>query len=76
MNHVDAKQLKMNSLRTKDYYVNFLSRHSDDSYLCDDIARWWINWHGYHLDNQNVSMYNDRILFCPKRETTLNKYIC
>ena len=66
MNHVDTIKLKMYSLYIGDYHVNFPSRHIDDSHLFDDIARWWTEWHEYHLNEQNVPVYVTRILFGSK----------
>ena len=38
MNHVDTIKLNMDALHTGDYHVHFLSRHLDDSHLCDDVG--------------------------------------
>lgn len=41
MNHIGTTILKMNSSRTGNYHVTFLSRHPADKYLYDDAVRWW-----------------------------------
>ena len=68
INHVNTKKLTMDSLHIGDYHVNFLSRHPDDSHLCDDVARGWIEWNEYHLDDQNFSVNDAHVLFGPKRK--------
>ena len=40
INYDETALLKITPETTGDYHVNFLSRHPDDTYLCDDKARW------------------------------------
>ena len=65
----------MNSLRTGDYHVTFLSRHCDDKHLCTDKARWWPEWHNYYLDDENFPMYGAHMLFSPKGKADQTNYI-
>ena len=65
----------MGSLRTGDYHVTFLSKRPADKHLCDDKARWWPEWHGYYLDDENVYSYGARMLFSPKRKSDQLKYM-
>ena len=65
----------MNPETTGDYHVNFSTRHSDDTHLCDDKARWWPEWHEYKLDSDNVPVYGTRVLFLPKRKPDQKKYM-
>ena len=58
----------MNSNRTVDYHLTFISRHSKDSNIYNDTARWWHLWHEYKNDKNNVPIYGARILFGPKRK--------
>ena len=58
----------MDSLRTIDYHVTFLSRHPTDKNLCDE-------WHEKYLDEENVTMYGARMLFSPKRKPDQTKYM-
>ena len=75
VNHYETKILKMDSLRTGDYHVTFLSRHSADNQLFDDVSHWWPEWHEYYLDDSNIAVYNDRILFIPRRKPDSTKSI-
>ena len=54
VSHIETAILKMNLSTTGDYHVTFLSRHPDDNHLCDDVARWWPEWHKYSLDGENI----------------------
>ena len=65
----------MDSKRTGDYHVTFLSRHPNDNNICDDNARWWPLWHEYEHDKSGVPIYGARMLLGPKREPHSNKYI-
>ena len=65
----------MNPLTTGDYHVTFLSRHPDDSHLCDDVARWWPEWYEYSLCDENIPVYGSRMLFKPNRKPNLAKYM-
>ena len=65
----------MNSNRTVDYHLTFISRHSKDSNIYNDTARWWHLWHEYKNDKNNVPIYGTRMLFDPKRKPDPNKYI-
>ena len=47
---------------TGDYHVTCLSRHPLDNYLCDDNARWWPLWYEYILVDNNIHVYESRIL--------------
>jgi len=47
INHAKTTLLNLDSQNTGDYHVTFISRHPDDSNLCDDTARWWPLWHKY-----------------------------
>ena len=67
--------LNMDPATTGDYHVTFLARHPDDKHLCDDIARWWPEWHKYQLDANNVPVFMDRKLLSPKRKPNLKKYV-
>ena len=58
-----------------DYHVTFLSRHLHINHLCDDIARWWSEWHEYSLNDDNTPVYGSRILFKPTRKPDLTKYM-
>ena len=58
-----------------DYHVTFLSRHPHINHLCDDIARWWSEWHEYSLNDDNTPVYGSRILFKPTRKPDLTKYM-
>ena len=51
INHHETEILKIHSLRTGDYHVTFFSRHPANKHLCDDVARWWPEWHEYYLDD-------------------------
>ena len=65
----------MDSLRTGDYHVTFLSRHPADKHLCDDNARCWHEWYEYYLDDEDVPVYGARIHFSPKRKPDQTKYM-
>ena len=65
----------MDSLRTWDYHVTFLSRHSTDKYLCDDAVRWGSERHEYYLDDSNNPVYGVRIPFNSRRKSDLTKYM-
>ena len=67
VNHHEIEILKMDLLRTRDYHVTFLSRHPADKHLCDDVFRWWPEYHKYHLDDTHIPVYGARILLSPKR---------
>ena len=58
----------MDSLRTGDYHVTFLSRHLADKNLCDDAANWWSEWNEYYFNDSNIPVYGVRMLFSPKRK--------
>ena len=72
VNSEETPRSQINSLHTGDYRVNFLSIRPDDSHLC---TRWWLAWYKYHLDNQNVSTYDARMLLGPKQKSNLTKHI-
>ena len=72
VNYDEIDILKMNSFRTGDYHVTFLSRHLDDKHLCDDDARWSPEWYGYYLDDKNISVCGACI---PKWKWNLKKYM-
>ena len=63
VNHIETAILKMNPSTTGDYHVTFLSRHPDDNHLCDDITRWWPEWHAYSLNDENIPVYGLPMLF-------------
>ena len=65
----------MDSLNTGDYHTNSLSQHPKDNHLCDDVSRWWLERHECQLDDQNVPVYDARILFDPKRKPNVDKDI-
>lgn len=67
--------MNLDSKHTGDYYVTFISRHPDDSHLCNQTARWWPLWHEYKKNVNNVPLYGARMLFGPKRKQDLRKYI-
>ena len=52
-----------------------ISRHSDDNHLCDDVARWWPEWHKYSLNDDNISFYGSCMLFKPNKRPDLTKYM-
>ena len=60
---------------TGGHHVTFLSRHPDDNHLCDDVARWWPEWHEYLLNDDNIPVYGSRMLFKPNRKPNLAKYM-
>ena len=53
------------------YRVIFLSRHLDKRHKSDDTTKWWLEWHEYKLDNNNVPVYGVYIICCPKRKLNL-----
>ena len=57
------------------YHVTFLSRHPDDNHLCDDVSRWWPEWHEYSMNDENIPVYGSRMLLKPNRKTDLKKYM-
>ena len=65
----------MDPSTTGDYHVTFLSRHPDDNHLCDDVARWWPEWHEYSMNDENIPVYGSRMLFKPNRKPDLKKYM-
>ena len=65
----------MNPSHTGDYHVTFLSRHLDDNHLCDDVDRWWSEWHEYSLNDENIPVYGSRMLFNSNRKPNLTKYM-
>ena len=71
VNHKAKAELKMNSLDTVNYNGTFVSWYKDDSYLCDDVAGWWLEWYEYHLDNKKVPIYSNRIIFGPTQKPNL-----
>ena len=62
VHHIETTLLKLNPSTTGDYHVTFLSRYLDDNYLCDDVARWWPEWHEYSLNDKNITVYGSRML--------------
>ena len=52
---------------TEEYHVTFISQYLNDSHLCDDTNRWWPLWHEHKNDNNNIPIYDTRMLFGPKR---------
>ena len=60
---------------TGNYHANFLARHLDNKHLCDDKARWRLEWHKYKLDSNNVPVYGDRMFFSPKLKPNPKKYM-
>ena len=66
MDHLETEILKINSLRAGDYHVTFLSCHPADKSL---------ECHKYYLDDNDVLVYDARILITPKRKPYLVKYI-
>ena len=75
VNHIETAILKMNPSTTGDYHVTFLSRHPDDNHLCDDITRWWPEWHAYSLNDENIPVYGLPMLFKPNIKPNLAKYM-
>ena len=65
----------MNSKRTGDYNVTFISRHPNDNSFCDDKAHWWHLLHEYKNDKNDVLIYGAHMLFGPKHKPDSNKYI-
>ena len=57
------------------YHVTFLSRHPANKHLCDDFTRWWHERHDYYLDDSNIQVYGTCMLFNPRRNLDLTKYI-
>ena len=58
----------MQSETTGDYHVTFLSEYPDDKHLCHDKERQWPEWNEYKLNENNVLVYWDIMLFSPKRK--------
>ena len=75
INYDETSLLNMTPETTDDYHVNFLARHLDDSHLCDEKARWWLEWHEYKLISNNIPVYSARVLFSPKQKPNLKKYV-
>ena len=75
VNHHESEILKMDLLRTGDYHITFFSRHPVDKHLCDDVARWWPEWHEYYLDDANIQVYGARMHFNPRRKPDLTNYM-
>ena len=65
----------MDSLRTRDYHVTFLSRYPTYKHLYDNIARCWHEWQEYYFDNSNILIYGDRMIFRPKWKPDLTTYM-
>ena len=65
----------MDPSTTGDYHVTFLSRHPGDNHLCDDVARWWPEWHEYSLNDENIPVYGSRMIFKLNRKPNLAKYM-
>ena len=65
----------MNSKRTGDYNVTFISRHPNDNSLCDDKARWWPLLREYKNDKNDITIYGAHMLFGPKHKPDSNKHI-
>ena len=68
VNHEETANLKIDALHTGNYHVNFLSRYPNTNHLCDNIIRWRLEWYVYQLDDQNISVYEARMLYSPKRK--------
>ena len=66
----------MDSLYTWDYHINFFSWYPANKYVYCDVVSWWPEWHGYYLDNKNISVYGARklFIFSPKGNPDLTKY--
>jgi len=64
----------MNPDTVGDSRDTFLATYPNDNHLCDDTARWWLEWHIFTLDDNNVPVYGARMLFSQKRK--LNLKIC
>jgi len=62
INHAQTTLLNLDLKNTGDYHVTFISRHSDDSYLCDDTTCWFPLWHEYKNHENDVSIYDVRIV--------------
>ena len=61
INHIETEIFNMDSKRTGDYHVTFLSRHPNDNNLCDDNARWWPLWYKYKMIRM---VYLSMVLVC------------
>ena len=75
INHHETEILKIDLLCTGNYHVTFLSHHPADKYICDDVNRWLLEWHKYYLDDSNIPIYGAHMLFSPKRNPYLTKYM-
>ena len=75
INHIETEILNMDSKRTGNYHVTFLSRYPNDNNICDDNARWMPLWHEYKNDKNGVPIYGARMLLGPKRKPDSNKNI-
>ena len=75
INHAETALLNMNSKRTDGYHVTFISRYPKDRYLCDNMGRWWLLWHKYQNDKNNVPIYGARMLFGKERKPNPDKYV-
>ena len=65
----------MNPSTMGNYHVTFLSRHSDDNHLCNNVAHWWTESHEYSLNDENIAVYGSRMLFKPNSKHNLAKYM-
>ena len=43
--------------------------------LCDDIARWWLEWHKCKLDQSNTSVHGARMLFSPSMKPNPKQFM-
>ena len=75
INQLETAHFKMDPSTSDNYCVTFLSRHPDDNHLCDDVARWWLEWHEYSLNDDNILVYGSRMLFKPNRKPNLSKFM-
>ena len=58
-----------------DYYVTSISRHPDDSHLCDDTTRWWPLWHEYKNDKKmSLSSVLGCYLIQSEKQILVNKF--
>ena len=62
VHHIETTLLKLDPSTTGDYHDTFLSRHPDDNYLYDDVSLWWPEWHDYSLNDENITVYDSRML--------------
>lgn len=66
--------MKMKPITVDDNYVTFLAKHPDDSHICDDdTSRCWLEWHTYKLDDNNIPVYGERMLFSSNRKPNPKK---